>query len=1629
MRRKLLFGDLKLNHMPRNHNTGGISLTDEVKLNLRQFGKYLLVLCAMIVALHANELKATHIVGGSMSYQYLGKAQNNFQRYKIILTLRRDCSSTVPFDARANFGIFRGNGDVASGVGPNGNGFFTIELDAKNIVKQISSDCRIKQSLSENEKCIFEQATYTIDILLPYGPTEIDRGGYIVSYQRCCRNGNLANVTNPLETGTTYFVHITDAALKEGAKDTGNGNSSPLFDTWPDAFVCSNFDWSFNHSATDLDGDSLAYSFCTPFAGFTIGSPGPRPPDAPPYKKIQWRAPFTESNMFPSDPPVAINPRSGLITGFPASINLQNYYLLSVCVKEYRKINGQVVLLSETIRDCELIFKECEDPPTANFTTEPEGRCNGLTYNFTNQGTNYELTKWKVNEKEFVSKNLTYTFPKEGIYEVKMIVSRESSSCKDSFITKIYAFNNTIQPDIDYTLPKCDLNSGIQLKIKDVSRFDSLLTSNRWRIVQDNDTLTYSNLSDIAWNTLSLSPVYIFLEVESASTTCKASTRDTIFPVRIIPQADFAVTSEICSGFTVDFKNLSLYSPVADWILAGDTIRTTASDFSYTFPYAGDFEVELIAYGEDEGCFARKQTRVKVYGNNIIPDFTVRLDKCDPDGGDLEIFLQDKTSFEFPVSDWNWSILQGGQQTNLTGSQVTYKFAGVDSFFVKLVVLSDSTGCKAEVSKGFERDVFVPQADFDYKVAGCAENGEVILRINDKTFGLNPNGQIDSVVWIFGNKVLVFTPYNSEFEVNVPNVDNIQVTLQVYFESACNITIAKNIPLGQLTPKGQYELVADGCDDDDTVNLTLSYSDSESLGLQTQQISWNVAYQSAVLTGTGAVYSFTVPKNIPITVTLITLFENGCADTLVREENPGPFATIEFVSEPIILCLGQSVIIAKNLNPDWIYTWSPLTGLDFTDPLNPIVLTDESATYTVTVTDGLCTVMDKVDVVVLQDVDIIITGDSTTCYGNVDLTASSNYDSLQLQYQWSLFQDFSTILATGSQLSTFMTNDVQTFWVRILGTDCASKPFGFTVTRRLPEYDFVDTYTICPGDMIQNIGVYGTGANQQIRVTWDPDPHIAGDLNSNVIKLNTTSDETGDIYLTFTVTNQYGCVASDSILIRLNENPTNDFSFDLVECGKFEVKFNITNPYIGLVSWDTGNPGGPVLAPIGSTMYNYTFTGPGTYTVTLTNRIGLCPFKPVTKTIELYPPVDVVANEDKLLCGPESVTLNASSNISATTYVWSNLAGATMGTGNSLTFNYTGDTVVVVTVTDPYGCTSTDSVNIKTFRFEYTIVKPAISCDQDEALVSVILDNPANFNLEWLPTGSVVTATGSSATIIAERGKEYVLKLTSIDPSCMKLDTFTLDIPPAIQASLMATPQCEGKEGQVMIVVDQPQNYMISWLPAAGNKDKANFVYSDGMKIKVYLKDNATGCTDSFDISPEVYLKPEVALDIVQDTIYEFDTIDIIVIDPVTGHTYVWNTSATDTLSGITVVQTESGSYTVTVTDENGCENTATISVDVRELKCEESDFFIPNAFSPNRDNVNDELFVRSVIIDRVTSYEFVVYNRWGQEIFKSMDKFVGWDGTFKGETLSPDAFAYYIKITCQNDVRYENAGNISLMK
>ena len=118
--------------------------------------------------------------------------------------------------------------------------------------------------------------------------------------------------------------------------------------------------------------------------------------------------------------------------------------------------------------------------------------------------------------------------------------------------------------------------------------------------------------------------------------------------------------------------------------------------------------------------------------------------------------------------------------------------------------------------------------------------------------------------------------------------------------------------------------------------------------------------------------------------------------------------------------------------------------------------------------------------------------------------------------------------------------------------------------------------------------------------------------------------------------------------------------------------------------------------------------------------------------------------------------------------------------------------------------------------------------------------------------------------------------------------------------------------------------------------------------------------------------------------------------------------------------------FFVIATDKYGCNAMDTITIFVKDFKCDIPNVYVPNAFSPNDDMVNDILYVESKVVD---SLYFAIYTRWGEKVFETTDITKGWDGSYKGEKLSSAVFVYYIDATCINGQRLKKKGNISLLR
>jgi gliding motility-associated-like protein len=150
-----------------------------------------------------------------------------------------------------------------------------------------------------------------------------------------------------------------------------------------------------------------------------------------------------------------------------------------------------------------------------------------------------------------------------------------------------------------------------------------------------------------------------------------------------------------------------------------------------------------------------------------------------------------------------------------------------------------------------------------------------------------------------------------------------------------------------------------------------------------------------------------------------------------------------------------------------------------------------------------------------------------------------------------------------------------------------------------------------------------------------------------------------------------------------------------------------------------------------------------------------------------------------------------------------------------------------------------------------------------------------------------------------------------------------------------------------------------------------------------------------------------------------------------TGYTYQWTPASevTDPKSAkTTAFPKQDTKYVVEITDQYGCKDTASVPVTVLTAKCSEPYVFVPRAFSPNNDGLNEKVYVRGEYLLE-EGFEFAIYNRWGERVFFTKSREVGWDGTSGSKGVCPDVYGYYVKGKCRKGEVYFKKGNITVMK
>ncbi|MBI2281501.1 MAG: gliding motility-associated C-terminal domain-containing protein [Bacteroidetes bacterium] len=236
--------------------------------------------------------------------------------------------------------------------------------------------------------------------------------------------------------------------------------------------------------------------------------------------------------------------------------------------------------------------------------------------------------------------------------------------------------------------------------------------------------------------------------------------------------------------------------------------------------------------------------------------------------------------------------------------------------------------------------------------------------------------------------------------------------------------------------------------------------------------------------------------------------------------------------------------------------------------------------------------------------------------------------------------------------------------------------------------------------------------------------------------------------------------------------------------------------------------------------------------------------------------------------------------------------------------------------------------------------------------------------------------------------------------------------------------------GQTITFVDNSTGGITNWnwtfnggTPGSANTQGSHVVtYFTAGTFNVTLQVSNSNGADDTSMTVTVNPKPQVTFLTTDDNCKESSgNITGIVTLGSYPVTFNWNNGSTDsTLSNLT-----SGTYSVLITDNNGCMNTEQVIINDLQEGC---DYFVyvPNVFTPNGDGNNDIFYVRG---KGIRSMNLEIFNRWGNKVFESSNIEVGWDGKFGGAEQNSAVFVYVISAVLENGKKVEESGNISIIK
>lgn len=723
--------------------------------------------------------------------------------------------------------------------------------------------------------------------------------------------------------------------------------------------------------------------------------------------------------------------------------------------------------------------------------------------------------------------------------------------------------------------------------------------------------------------------------------------------------------------------------------------------------------------------------------------------------------------------------------------------------------------------------------------------------------------------------------------------------------------------------------------------------------------------------------SNTVNNLPPGTHYCIVTDANGCVTFIeVIVNQPAQALTIASSVTDVLCNGGNTGAINQTISGGTApYTFSWLSGQN-TEDISSLV----AGNYTVTVTDNrMCTKIQQYTV--SQPAQLISTPSQTNvnCRGDASGSASVLVNGGVPPYSY---------LWTGGSTLDYISN-VSAGLYTVTATDyngCTSIT-NFNISQPIQalglSVNIQDVY--CNGEASGAIQLTPSGGTTPYDVQW---LNNAGQIiNYNGIQLDSIAEGN----YTAIVEDALGCLFDTTVYVA--QPAAIVFTSALTDILCFGQSTGVID-----INVSGGNGSYSYSWSNGSSNEDLTAIAAGTYDLTITDNLGCTK----TTTFTLNQPgaplaASIQAQANRCYGLNDGIAdLSVSGGTAPYTYLWSNGAST-----EDLQFIAAG--VYTVIITDNNGCTANSGTVITqpADSLALSIIVNDADCagNEDGSITIVPSGGTTPYYLRWDDIDYVIS---NGSHILDGLGAGIWQVIVSDANGCKSIRNIEVNEPdPIVLTTNSSIVSCfGGNDGNIGLMVDGGTSpYAYLW---SNGLTTANLTGLEQGTYTVTVTDNQ-GCESETTVL--VSQMPQIVTSSAVIPVSCSENHDgSITLSSAGGsgnYSYLWaGGSTSDNLSGL-----YPGTYSVTVTDDLGCQRTYEYIIAESYTAC----IFIPSSFSPNQDGKNDTWIIRN--IDLYPGHVVKIFNRWGNLLDEQSPYTKPWEGTYNGNPLPAETYYYIIDL------------------